>query len=359
MSELGRLEQGVLDVYKKVNPSEIRIEEEEVYEKWKQQREILLIERLKLLPSAYQQTRLLEVGGGTGENTILYSQWGADVTLVDFNPLALNRATYLWKRFGCSATRAIEAAVFDLPQIDLPTKSFDFVFCEGVIHHTEDPLQAVRIMLQYVKPGGILMLAFAEAFGIKARLLQRAYVEALAGRNENKIIAIAKEYFQEHLDRCAKFGGRSELSVIYDSFVNPQVLGIDLLEITDQLHIHGFQYYSGSPELHFPYATAPYNQPPIDIYDPRLNRQWVRHLQKHWLVCGRVSDEEKFMEAQGENIQEEEKYLRLEQQIKSGGSNVSAQVLSMIQKGYLGVGLHYLVSLKTRKECGCSWERQV
>ena len=346
MKDIKTVERAVLKVYTKVNPSKIPIEEEAVYEKWRVGRKILLGEKLKMLPDLFRHARLLEVGGGTGENTVLYSQWGADVTLVDNNPIALERARALWKRFGCSATRTVESSLFDLEKKDLPVCSFDFVFCEGVIVHTADPVAALTILVRYVKPGGLLMIAFAEAFGFHARSLQRALIYALAGSEENKIVATAKQYFQEHLQRCVYYGGRTEHSVIYDTYVNPQIEAVNLTEFLDVLHVNKFRYYSGTPELSFPYATEPWNQPGIDYYDPTLNRKWIAHLQRNWLVCGRENDNRKFAEARPDGHQDYDRFMRLEQQIRKADFNFCEDDLAVIQKGYLGIGLHYLVSLK-------------
>jgi SAM-dependent methyltransferase len=341
------VEQAVLGVYTKVNPSAISIEDPAVYRTWRERREILFVDKLKILPGAFRGARLLEVGGGTGENTVLSSQWGADVTLVDMNPIALERATSLWKIFGCAPTKAIRSSLFDLKTTDLPEGSFDLVFCEGVIHHTADPIAALNMLIRYVKPDGLLMVSFAEASGFKARTLQRALIQAVAGDNEEKIVAAARRYFPEHLRRCVQFGQRTEISVIYDSYVNPQVEGVNLTDVLDVLHANRFMYYSGAPELNFPYATAPYNQPAVDYYNPGLNRKWIQHLQANWMVCGRTSDEKKFVEARPDNVQDHEIFLSLEKKILGGVvADISDRELALIQDGYLGIGLHYLVSRK-------------
>lgn len=343
-SRIEEVERSVLSVYKRVDPSTILIEDDVVYNKWRKGRELLFTEKLKILPAAFRRASLLEIGGGTGENTVLYCQWGADVTVVDPNDLALERARFLWKKFGCVSARAIQASLFDLGDVNLPLSGYEFVFCEGVLHHTADPIKALKTLLPYVKPQGLLMIAFAEEFGIKARQLQRSFIRTIAGDNEEKIVEVAKRYFQKHLDRCVRYGGRSELSVIYDSYVNPQVRPVNITEVLDVLHANRFRYYSGAPELNFPYATARYNQPGIDYYDAHFNRTWIEHLQRNWLICGRESDEQKFAGGRPEDLKEYDRFVQLERGLRAGGD--ATGLLTIIQEGYLGIGLHYLVSIK-------------
>ena len=62
------------------------------------------------------------------------------------------------------------------------------------------------------------------------------------------------------------------MSVIYDTYVSPQVLPIEITALLDLLHERGFAYHAGWPPLNFPFATQPYNQPGLDYYDPAVNR---------------------------------------------------------------------------------------
>ena len=51
------VEQAVLGVYTKVNPSAISIEDSAVYRTWRERREILFVDKLKILPGAFRGTR--------------------------------------------------------------------------------------------------------------------------------------------------------------------------------------------------------------------------------------------------------------------------------------------------------------
>ena len=46
----------------------------------------------------------------------------------------------------------------DLQQLNFPDASFDFIICEGVVHHTLHPEKTMAELVRVLKPGGVLTL---------------------------------------------------------------------------------------------------------------------------------------------------------------------------------------------------------
>jgi SAM-dependent methyltransferase len=77
------------------------------------------------------------------------TRWGARVVGVDLSAAAEVAAKNLSDRDFV----AFQADVFALPFLP---ETFDCIYSMGVLHHTPDCEQAVKVLPQYLKPGGIL-----------------------------------------------------------------------------------------------------------------------------------------------------------------------------------------------------------
>lgn len=94
---------------------------------------------------------VLDVGCGMGRFAEVVTRWGARVVGIDLSAAAEVAARNLKEREFV----AFQADVFDLP---FAPESFDLIYSLGVLHHTPDCEQAVKVLPQYLKPGGKLVV---------------------------------------------------------------------------------------------------------------------------------------------------------------------------------------------------------
>jgi SAM-dependent methyltransferase len=97
-------------------------------------------------------TTVLEAGCGAGTFTEVMLAAGAQVFAVDLsNAVEANRANFAGdpNHFVCQA---------DLRQLPVEPGQFDVVVCLGVIQHTPDPEETIRILCDQLKPGGCLLI---------------------------------------------------------------------------------------------------------------------------------------------------------------------------------------------------------
>ena len=109
-----------------------------------------------------KKTHVLEVGSGAGwlSNNIAF-HYGAHVTAIDFNPVAVERSKAVADTLGISP----EFHVADLFLFEA-TKQYDVVVSLGVLHHTDNCHAAVRhILNNFVKPGGCAFIGLYHAYG--------------------------------------------------------------------------------------------------------------------------------------------------------------------------------------------------
>jgi cyclopropane fatty-acyl-phospholipid synthase-like methyltransferase len=105
--------------------------------------------------------RLLDAGCGTGENTLLAAERGADAVGVDFSPLAIERARGKAAERGITARFEV-ADVLSLGQLGL---AFDTVIDSGVFHvfDDEDRVRYVTSLASVLQPGGnCYLMCFSE-----------------------------------------------------------------------------------------------------------------------------------------------------------------------------------------------------
>jgi SAM-dependent methyltransferase len=99
-----------------------------------------------------QPCRTLELGCGTGTNSVWLAQKGFDVTGVDVAPLAVERAERRAEAAGVIA-RFVVADVLHLPELNGP---FEFFFDRGCYHaiRRDAPEQYAPTVAQQVATGG-------------------------------------------------------------------------------------------------------------------------------------------------------------------------------------------------------------
>jgi len=100
---------------------------------------------------------VLEIGPGGGAHSCLFKRYGASVTAVDITPeRAISTALKLGLVEGGEG-RAYNADAENLPFRD---GTFDIVYSNGVLHHSQDTEKTIAEVFRVLKPGGkaVLML---------------------------------------------------------------------------------------------------------------------------------------------------------------------------------------------------------
>lgn len=241
------IESDVLQTYTQVNPSKIPLENKLHRKRHLAKRERLFRDLLKIPLKTFNHSSLIDFGCGTGEQDICYALWGADVFLTDLNSYSLEMAEKYFQEFNLThkLLGVRNTSVFDFQL----RKKFDFVICEGMLHHTQEPGKGFNIIAQHLKRGGFIILQVAFDTSHFQRSLHRLVLDYLAEGETKEIERISRLLFQETLQRAHRFGGRSIKQIIYDFYVNPKHKGISLIEIMDWFKDNGIKYYSSYPQI--------------------------------------------------------------------------------------------------------------
>ena len=106
---------------------------------------------------------VLEVGPGTCQLS-MYLAIGTNNQIVAFDPTleSLKLGQKFAKLNDIKNISFVNADIFDEV---LKENVFDFVWCNGVLHHTKDPYNAFKIILKTVKKDGYIIIGLYNKFG--------------------------------------------------------------------------------------------------------------------------------------------------------------------------------------------------
>ncbi len=114
--------------------------------------------------TANQSADVLDIGCGAGWLSLnMAHHYSANVTGIDFNPVAVKRAMEIGGIIGSKSTFEV-ADLFHYQN----RKKFDVLTSIGVLHHTDDCMGGLsQIINQFLKPGGIIFIGLYHIFGRK------------------------------------------------------------------------------------------------------------------------------------------------------------------------------------------------
>lgn len=100
-------------------------------------------------------SRVLEVGCGTGAQTITLARNSPGAQIVSFDRSAVSLAQARQRAIAADLTN-VEFMQADLFALPLPARSFDHVFVCFVLEHLPNPIDALRVLRDMLKPAGTL-----------------------------------------------------------------------------------------------------------------------------------------------------------------------------------------------------------
>ena len=101
--------------------------------------------------------RVLEIGPGAGGHSALFARFGAIVTALDITQARAEATAAKFKVLGADDCVAMQGDAENLP---FDNDSFDIVYSNGVLHHTDSTEKAMKEVLRVLKPGAraVIML---------------------------------------------------------------------------------------------------------------------------------------------------------------------------------------------------------
>jgi SAM-dependent methyltransferase len=127
--------------------------------------------------------RVLDVGGGAGQQSFPLAEAGYDLTLLDSSPAMLDKARQRLQRLPDDTQRRVTLLEADGLNADeaVAARRFDAVLCHGVLGYLEDPKPMVDQLCECAAAGGVVSIMTGNAkTGAVRPALERRWDDALA-----------------------------------------------------------------------------------------------------------------------------------------------------------------------------------
>ena len=188
---------------------------------------------------------------GTGEFSMVAAKNGAKVEGYDFNKISIDIAKKNSKKLKINNIKFFTKEFFNVK------KKYDFVFFTAALHHLPNPYAGIKHLINMVKENGFLFLSFGSSSSNLQHNLMKLIVRNW-GKSKKEITVAANLLFNEHINRCVKYGHRSRESVIADQYINTQHYYLDLKKFFGILE-KKFVLHSSWPPIYLPRGDSGMN----------------------------------------------------------------------------------------------------
>jgi SAM-dependent methyltransferase len=179
---------------------------------------------------------ILEAGCGTGQlSNFLGSAWGRTVIAADACMNSLRLAE------GFRAANQIKNVAFLQMNLFRPVfkpESFDFVICNGVLHHTSDPFLGFQTIAKLVKPGGVILIGLYNRY---SRLVTD-FVRLMLRISGDRVRFLDPRLRDKNADKVRQH------TWFMDRFKNPHESKHTIAEVQDWFEVSGFEFLNSIPK---------------------------------------------------------------------------------------------------------------
>jgi len=179
---------------------------------------------------------VLDAGCGTGQLAILLSLSGRAVTGVDFSFNSLRKGNGFKSRFGLGH---VWFAQMDLFNLALKDESFDYVFCNGVLHHTADAYRGFQNLCRLVRPDGYIIVGLYNTYG-RVMLKFRQLLFTTTGRQVG---------FLDSRLRAPSISEEKKRIWYMDQYRNPHEEVFTVDDVLGWFALNGIEYVNALPRI--------------------------------------------------------------------------------------------------------------
>lgn len=263
-----------------------------------------LYQTLGLLPSAFRNRTVLEVGPGSGHNSLfIASLKPSRYVLVEANPRAIADIAKLYEGFDIPhATPEVVAS--KLEDFASPTR-FDIVLCEGWLGSSEHERAMLSKLATFVGAGGVLVVTILSPTGMLLNTIRKTLCLRLVGPQEliERRVEIATAAFSPHLATLASMT-RPHRDWLLDMVLSPAYFDICL---TPQQAVEAlpapFEFYGSSPRFTQDWrwykGLSGENRRFSEMFLNSYEENIANFLEYRTLVAGRSAEQNRALDVAG------------------------------------------------------------
>lgn len=288
------IEEKVLSCFKKEIPSQYFSHLNKTNEFYNHENKVANLYRFGLMfpPEFFLGKKVIDLGSGTGENTISLARWGALLTLVEINPDAIEISKKVFSKYtnNFHKHKFINSSLYDIDLNSL-RETFDISHSRGVLTHVENKLKAFKILAALTKPGGYIIYGDRNTYGGLQEMLQRYAIYYLINKSDKKIIdydekivETAEILFSADIDRSQKSIPRTRRAIIFDRWVIQQQDDPTINEVLNFFQKEGLEYVNSWPRIDFAgRGTSTYS----DLKNLPALRQGAKLIENIWMILNK------------------------------------------------------------------------
>lgn len=172
---------------------------------------------------------ILEVGCGTGQLTIFLSIKNRKTIGIDLSRNSLMKGMEFRDKFNLKNAKFLQMDIFD---IAFKNESFDYIFCNGVLHHTYDARGGFEILCNLLKKDGYIAVGLYNKFG-------------------RFITNFQKSIFKIFKKNIEKKDNEKKAVWFMDQFRNPFETGHSVGEVLEWFEENRIKYINSIPKISF------------------------------------------------------------------------------------------------------------
>ena len=205
--------------------------------------------------------KILEVGCGTGQLSVYFSTGNNNlIVAMDATLESLKVAEKFSRKNSISNIRFLNA---DIIEDVLQDEHFDFIWCNGVLHHTKNPYEAFKVVSKSLKKKGYILVGLYNKFG-RLRTLIRRFLYKIFGIKILKIL--------DPTLRKLKISEEEQNAWIQDQYEHPQESLHTIDEIMSWFKKNNIDFISSIPNSDFDDDNY------IDIFMEKKTGSYVQRL---------------------------------------------------------------------------------
>ncbi len=159
----------------------------------------------------FTNPNILIAGCGTGSQLInIISYENANILAID---LSLSSLAYAKRKIEEIGFKKIEFLQGDILNLKNLNRKFDIIECMGVIHHMKEPTNGLKILLDLLKPNGVLKLGLYSEVSRQHIVKAREFIKSKKFKNNINGIRKCREIIKNHDDQLLQ-----KISYNYDFY---------------------------------------------------------------------------------------------------------------------------------------------
>jgi SAM-dependent methyltransferase len=180
--------------------------------------------------------QILDAGCGTGQLAIFLSLAGRAVLGIDLSQNSLSKANAFKEKFHL---QSVSFARMNLFSPTLNDESFDYVFSNGVLHHTANAYGAFQNLCRTLKPGGFFVLGLYNTYGrLFLKLRQRIFQ-----------VTNDRLTWLDYFMRRKALGGLKKQIWFMDQYRNPHEDTFTVQDVLRWFRENGLRYINSVPKI--------------------------------------------------------------------------------------------------------------